>query len=36
MPGPVFIEGDSVELCTAERENVEFLQQGTSSSSSRE
>jgi RimJ/RimL family protein N-acetyltransferase len=28
MPGPVFIEGDSVELCTAEREDLEFLQQG--------
>ena len=28
MPGPVFTEGDSIELCTAEREDFEFLQQG--------
>ena len=28
MPGPVFIEGDGVELCTVEREDIEFLQQG--------
>ena len=28
MPGPVFIECESVELCTVEREDVEFLQQG--------
>ena len=28
MSGPVFIEGNSVELCTVEREDLEFLQQG--------
>lgn len=28
MPGPVFIEGDSIDLRTVEEEDVEFLQEG--------
>lgn len=26
MPGPVYLEGDSVNLRTVEKEDVEFLQ----------
>lgn len=29
MPGPVFIQGDSIELRTIEAEDIEFLQAGT-------
>lgn len=29
MPGPVFIEGDSIDLRTIEQEDIEFLQEGT-------
>jgi RimJ/RimL family protein N-acetyltransferase len=29
MPGPIFIEGDSVDLRTVEEEDIEFLQEGT-------
>jgi RimJ/RimL family protein N-acetyltransferase len=28
MPGPVFVDGEDVELRTVEREDVEFLQEG--------
>jgi RimJ/RimL family protein N-acetyltransferase len=29
MPGPVFIEGDSIDLRTIEEEDIEFLLEGT-------
>lgn len=29
MPGPVFLEGDTIDLRTIEQEDIEFLQTGT-------
>ena len=32
MPGPVFFSGERVDLCTAERSDIEFLQESVSDS----